>query len=786
MKYELWTEDEGIFRLADLTIERNLIPVFGAGFTYNCRSNDDVVPDGFTTTEIMKKILLDNCDEISLTDLKDLDFNKTAKYFLNQISYSKRSEFFLKYFSKVTIDGFKKEFIDINWPYAYTLNVDDGIENSSDFTAILPYNNLEVPKTTIKLLYKIHGDAFTEATSKDSDKNIVFSSEQYIISLMSEDNIGLLNNIETDYSGSNLLFIGCSLKNEPDLKFIYNKVKMESKSNYKIILRSEEPKTFEEKMDLNDYGINVVLLVSNYDLFYQKFIKVVREKLAKQDALEFKYINPNIKRITGKDETIRLISGSNIFDAEKNVFLKSGMYLYRNAIKQIRDLIDKNSCVIIKGRRFSGKTHILCSICEEQKKYKNYFFPSNSLYDEELIYDLLNKCNNSLFLFDSNSVSTATYMMIANSDYLLNRNNNKIIIVSNSNDNFIIDMLHAGFYEIQNSLENNELIRNNNNADRYALTRRRKRDTNLDYLHRIAKEQKILIPLLKSNSSELTENEQKLLLLLVVHDKVFLGDAMNLGIYQREISDFIRKFPELVELVQTDPYEKAYHSAQKIVHNGKALLIDKLNKLSREEILNCILTTVKVFRKDKLRYRLYIELILFDTLNQLFGGRKGAGHLIYYIYQSLENELNGDLHYWLQRAKSIYRLRGKEPDLLKIAYSYAKKVYLDGYGKLVYQSALSLALICCKLAGTEINKTEKIAILEEMVIYAHSSIFSSFYSSNNKYLKNELQVRRKNSALSLLRESCSEYVTKAQNGAEIERAKQIIFKLDNLAELGDK
>ena len=81
----------------------------------------------------------------------------------------------------------------------------------------------------------------------------------------------------------------------------------------------------------------------------------------------------------------------------------------------------------------------------------------------------------------------------------------------------------------------------------------------------------------------------------------------------------------------------------------------------------------------------------FDTLNQLFGRKKGAVKLIFKVYESLEQLLSDDLHFWLQRSKSIYRLVPNQYWKLKTSYSYAKKVYMDGKNiTLTTKAALSV------------------------------------------------------------------------------------------------
>ena len=142
------------------------------------------------------------------------------------------------------------------------------------------------------------------------------------------------------------------------------------------------------------------------------------------------------------------------------------------------------------------------------------------------------------------------------------------------------------------------------------------------------------------------------------------------------------------------------------------------------------------------------------------------------------------MHYWLQRAKSIYRLRNRDKEQLDIAYSFAKKVYIDGHGKLYFQAALSLSLICCALSKLEDSPEKKISINSEAISYAHTSIFSDYYRMNNKFLKSELQLRKKEKGnLWILCEICQEYINlSAENDSLISEANELISKLNSLIE----
>ena len=121
-------------------------------------------------------------------------------------------------------------------------------------------------------MYKLHGDA--EYESKYIDKiqdNIVFSQSQYLQAITSEDNTDIYKALLADYAQEHLLFIGCSLQEERDLQFLYDKSKSIQKDAYKIVLRNKIP-TSQEQRDLKKHGINEIILVEKFENFYTDFL----------------------------------------------------------------------------------------------------------------------------------------------------------------------------------------------------------------------------------------------------------------------------------------------------------------------------------------------------------------------------------------------------------------------------------------------------------------------------------------------------------------------------------
>lgn len=382
----------------------------------------------------------------------------------------------------------------INWPYAYTLNVDDGIEKNSDFNPILPYHKFRRPKTSKRILYKLHGDA--EYESKYIDKiqdNIIFSQSQYLQAITSEDNADIYKALLADYAQEHLLFIGCSLQEEQDLQFVYEKSKNIQKDAYRIVLRNKIP-TSQEQRNLKKHGINEIILVDNFEDFYADFLIAYQKSQTESKEKIYKHINPEIVIKTGKKESLELIANANIFNAADNIFYKGALHVFRNVLHDIQHELNKSSVVLLKGRRFSGKTYVLCSLAEYYKKKDVFYFPSESFADEEVIELVLSTQKNSLFLFDSNSISPDVYGLIIKLSITLKENNNYLVIAINSNDNYLLTKLDCNVVELKNSFYGAEISMSEKAQDSFGLARRKFKQTNIDYLYVLRKDQNISIP----------------------------------------------------------------------------------------------------------------------------------------------------------------------------------------------------------------------------------------------------------------------------------------------------
>lgn len=792
--FEVMQHQNGTKRLVELAVKNNLVLILGSGFTAGCKAYQGNVLSGAQLTAEMKKIIAINSKTYKEDELQDLNFNETADIFLDdaEVPLEKRRIIFKNHFTDVRLDDHKVKFVNTFWKYIYTLNVDDAIENNADFFTILTY--LSLSKSFYdninekKVLFKIHGDANYELISNASE-NIIFSEDQYLSSITNVKNITLKNHLYSDYKQRNILFVGCGLANEPDLRHIYNDVKNDLASTYRVQLRSSLPSRTEER-NLKKYGINTILIVKDYDLFYKDFCNLYEQEKSNTAAKLFPYINPKFSMIRDKIEIIKHSAGLPIYEENSNTFIKPVNEIDRTLLKKIQESIDNQEslCTIIRGRRFSGKTYLLSTLCEKLSKYTVFFFPSTSAFDSKTVVTLMKTNERSVFVFDSNSITSVVRFTISASTDLLKKNSNKLIIATNTNEDSLIDKLDADMYEISYLFDEKELSDFNEKSNRLAFIKRARGDTNLDYAYQLVKQNKRLVNFpLNISTSSFTDEEKAILIFLGANEKIFFHELVAINIDISVANDLVKRNDVLLEILDCEPDESEGKSVKKIVHNSKVVLMKMLLTMSDEDVIKAIKHIVKNICTDKtLQYK---NIILFDTLNQLFR-KDGAGALINKLYAELEDILFDDLHFWLQRAKSIYRLFKNDKRKLYEAETYARKVYVDApqHKNIKIKSALTTSLICSLLYKIEDDITKKNELQIEAINFAHFAVMSNHFRFVPNSIKNDFynRVTNQQSVDELLSKICNEFLSKndidSDMGIIAIRAKETVHRLKCLKE----
>lgn len=772
---------DGIAIITQLLLEERLIPIFGSGFSKDSPSVKGYVPDGEECTKIMKRMIRKYVTDINDAKLESYDFSDTAKKMRKSVEkFMPEKEyinFFKNNFTEVKLSQTKIDFLRLPWPFIFTINIDDGIDNTGIFNTILPYQNARKNFNNSKRsLFKLHGDAKYETQYKQ-DKNIIFDSDQYTQSLIDPDNQTMRENFSTAYKEYNLLFIGCSLIKEPDFVYIYNSILKEKLNTMGIILRTAKLDS-EEEDNLEDYGITDVILAKDYDLFYVELVNEVTDILNSEKANNYPFINPKVEIVSDKD--LKYFSGYRSFDEQKNVFSKSELIIDRDYLDELEESIQSFYLTFIEGRRFSGKTSLLCTLCEKEKRRTVFFFPSTTQERADVVFDIISNNSNSLLVFDSNSVSSECYFLFQDIFDVLKKKDNRIVIAVNQSDNYLPEIIESNYIKIGNVFSEKELRNMLPKTNLHALTKRRPKNTNLDYLNVLEEGQKIPYIMTLKLPKEYTRNEQILLLLLCVKDKVFSRDINSLSIKYSEITSFLGRTSFLCEWIRTAKGESGTCSTHKLVHNSKNIILEEIRKMKHEDIVDSIIIIISSFRNgDNNQKRIYREVMQFDTLNQLFGQKKGAGKLIFKVYKSLEEILSDDLHFWLQRSKSIYRLVPNQYWKLKDSYSYAKKVYMDSENvTLTTKAALSVSLICSLLYKLEKNPVAKMDLIAESINLGHRAIFSDYYKQD-KRLRNDLNYESEhNNYADLIKNTCSNYISMTnKNGDIVDKALDILRKL---------
>lgn len=735
-----------------------VIPFFGSGFTKGCNAKNGKVPDARECANLMRKIIKESGTEDGIPD----DFYQVAECFLDDdyVSEKRRRLFLSDFFTEVCIEGDKKDLINLNWPYAYTLNVDDGIERNSNFIVVVSQNKIRERDPILgKNLYKLHGDALSEINYDES--SIIFHRDQYIVYLQNENNKRLFNNIVSDFKTKNIVFIGCSLNDEADLKYLYSTIKEDEKSVSRIWITDKNPAEKLHRKTLMKHGVNAYVKVDSWEEFYKDLVRSLSNSRQKGD---FKFRSPGIKELfssSDKKQMYKLLSGESIFDKENNKFIISGLHIERDCVDEISNLLEQKDCVLLKGRHFSGKTYILASLIQKINNKTVYFFPSDTHINADIVNELFESSSNSLFVFDSNSVSDEIYNVIRKNVEKNRENRNKLVIALNSND--LLDRLDASLVTVDTKYSDAELATFNRCADRYALIRRHNKRTNIDYLCDISEKQKIAE--IKKIFDKLTivfsKKEYQLLIMLAMFRKVYVSEALALGFSIKEFEGVAEKSNGLIECIKTDVSEANKHSTIKLVQNSTAFLIERIKSFDINDVIDTVVEMVCRLKNDYERREIKRELIKFDNLNYVF---PKSNYLIQNIYSDLEDILYDDGHFWLQRAKSIYHFSQKDARALKDAYSFAEKAHYDARknSSLYFKSALTKALICAQL----FILTKQGSYQTEAIDLAYDVLFND---KNTCFIKREIQSShgRLISLLSNVCNSCESYSASRYKADEI-------------------
>ena len=602
-------------------------------------------------------------------------FSKIARYYEKFASKNDIIQYFKQNFIHVELHGSRKDFLNLDWKLIYTLNLDDAIEKNSPYQFKVLPNRKDLQLDAIcdeKCVFKLHGDA-EEFIKYGDSKDTVLSFANYITSLKT--NRSLLNKLSTDLSYSNTIFIGCSLNDELDLLDVAQQLKTNPTSHINRYFVTDKKPDEYLVVDLEDYLIDTVILVDNYDTFYKEFIKLAEgcndsneEKLSELRNIPCKVAPP-------KHNVDYLLRGKFLLNKAKNAVFLPSFFIERDIQTQILQEMETNQLQIIHGSRVSGKTYLLTGLLSNIHNRDTYYFDSREPVDKTLL-DYLLAHKNSVFLFDTQVLSMEAIEFLVKMDRaLLRTNNNNVICCINNSDREILALvgyekrhfgtLYSGIqtYELNNYFSfgnpKKEMEREkiNKKLKHAKLLPFSKNQTILDNLLYMQKKLQVEKAVQFDSPLKITSADIEkicLLILLAQNERVTASELVRCGLTMKS-SELLNELKVTIEedhrnLLTLNTFDSVSYQ---IVCNAKVWLLDQVRELAKTpELQSTIVSAFKRLIEDLLGKTHYFKrverLVKFDKLNEIFPDGK---RLIISIYEGLNPVLNESYQYFHQYAK---------------------------------------------------------------------------------------------------------------------------------------
>ncbi|MFR8712511.1 MAG: hypothetical protein ACLVEN_09840 [Anaerotignum lactatifermentans] len=653
-----------------------LIPVLGSGFTRGCTSQGGKVPSGddykdYMIDQIIKKR---GYDDSKKSNYENKQFSEISTIYHAIIPKQQQRIYLRNNFTKVELSSDKKNFLDIDWPYVYTLNIDDAIEKNSRYTTVV-YSNRELwdeifvnEKCTIKL----HGHIDDILVYEDS-KCEIFDLPQYVQSL--NDNRVLLDKLKHDYEFLNLIYIGCSLSNEIDLLSIASKAAINGNRYYCTDTQPDE----DSLLMLAVYGITHCVIFDSYDAIYTELVASAEEaeKIGKSDLDKYKTFEFTKLQDGFDTNKAYLFHGKTLIDKERRVFLPS-FFISREITDKLAKNIKSKGTQILVGSGCSGKTYVTIDLARRIVDRDVFVFQSRERINDDAFSELLLR-ENCLIITDSKALSVQQIEDIIRSDLERVNRQNSFVIVENKSNRDLISLL--SLLKMTDVVKKHELIpdelKNKLTVEKskelnqklvkssFGIFSERKSisDNIIDISTRLVQTNKFdrIVPKMQ------TVKEVACLIVLATMEKVYSKDVVILNLEEEFILQKREAFP-LIEDEGTWNFEISIgnNSPMKYVVNAEFWLYNQLDglartKLGRERIIDAyryiVQKIIEHYGKPDLkrgeRNAPYKEYILFDNINQIFATQGNV--LIRGIYETLNDLLSTDPNYLHQRAKCYIR-----------------------------------------------------------------------------------------------------------------------------------
>lgn len=700
--------------LCKILIEKNsLIPIVGAGFSFGTQTdNKGKIP---SATDLRKTLfgfvdMYSGYEREELDEIKGKSLSEVADIFWNiydRIPVDKLRSYFSfienNFLNISFFKGFQDAFLRVNWSYLFTLNYDSLIEDySRNYYTVIPFDNINYRFLEEKTrLYKLHGDAKKYLKTGDR-KYIILSREQYLKSMMDPSNEAMLRELQTAFASKSILFLGCGLSEELDLLYssqlaIDEKVKNIDPSNQAVIYISFESDKEEDsafslrtKDRLSQYGVTHVLRV-----FTEEQLESFFNELAEHSS---RIPQPGIDSFLDQYSAMRYLSletedkESRNFLFQENLVWKQfanhtitvpGYYVKRSQMEMIiKSVFSGEPIYFISGNFFSGKTFLLIELSKYFSTKKVYIFPSGTNINDAQLDFLLTK-ENSLFCFDSKSLSTAQIKKISQSAKLteIKARRSCAIIVIDASDapmykyifearNFAQEFPQTRISGILNKDEEKDF---NQKIGVISLPPYSTNETLLDYIVRNEKElllaSSAVNHFLEPNKQLLAKNLQgriKALIMLATEIRISARRAIQFGI-DGHINDMIKCCQDTNGVSAIEKDYSVYtgdSSGYEFVCNSKYWIMRALSTYANTQIgsIDIIASAYqsivgdykKIYTSDNVKfYQMCEPYYFFDHIQLLFNQRwfSNSSRLMNAIYDQLLPMLSNSYQFLHQKAK---------------------------------------------------------------------------------------------------------------------------------------
>ncbi|NCF07204.1 SIR2 family protein [Kosakonia sp. MH5] len=666
ISYYQHNSTEIIDLLSNCFSNNNLIPIIGSGFTVGCQTKARKrVPSG---TQFSDKMIEMIAEEKKLTaaqkeKLKLKKFSEISDLFFNDewVSKERRKKYLIDSFDGVELDNQKKGFIrDIKWPYIYTLNADDAIENSSEYKVALPYDvHLSFESKNHPTLYKIHGDIQYEMRHEIS--RLVFKRSDYLTSL--ESNRRMLELLQLDFKEKNIIYIGCSLTDEIDLAFVIAQhSQSERKQTQNIMFLNEKPDEIDEQ-DFINMGINNIILFDEgkYEQIYA-LINEAYQKSAKNSP-ELEEFSHSIKTLSDSPEENKnyFLTGISHINNGERYSSQIIPYFYGKRVKEdeITNSLREKDVVIIKGTRVSGRTLLCYKVLSNIKDRRVFVVNSNNKLNSHSLNKLIGQ-DNSIIFFDSNVLDVELLKKIKTQKKSFKNKKTSILLCSdlnNSDEEYFLEADDSTIvYTLSNKLLDLEISKINEGAIKVRLPT----FTNGKYLlDKIFNAYQVLGE--NNYLRKINVSEELYITLCVIATKYsitgqeIITGGLNLN-KTKEISENHHPYLEIERIKNEEKYD---HTSFKITSYASSWVVALLREFYRSKGKDwCVDVLIKFLKNTYPRDKILATSIRkFDNLNHIFTeGHKGAADLIIDIYNRLQDIEGQEPDFYVQKAKAYYNI----------------------------------------------------------------------------------------------------------------------------------